>query len=100
MKAMVIVDGAGRVDRRNDEDQRYAICVSRAHALRVISWLGLTGRKIREATEEEVAAGVLCNAHCVPNWTATEETAKSIGRVTTPVSVYDFAGQIGLATLK
>lgn len=99
MKAHVIVDQNGRIDRRNDEDQRYAIYVSAAHARRVMQWLGLTGRKTREATEDEVAQGVLCAAHCVPNWAASESTAKAFGHVTTPQSVYDFADEIELATL-
>lgn len=100
MKAHVIIDSKGRIDRRNDGDQRYAIYVSRAHAKRVIQWLGLTERTIREAGDDEIAGGVLCAAHCVPNWAASEETAKRFGHVTTPQAVWDFAEKIGLATLQ
>lgn len=100
MKAHVIVDKAGRVDRRNDEDQRFAIYVSQAHAKRVIAWLGLTDRVIREASSNEFACGVLCAAHCVPNWSASEAAATKFGGKTTPQSVWDFADDIGLATLR
>lgn len=100
MQAHVIIDGTGNIDRRNDEDRRYAIFTSAAHARRVIRWLGLTGRKVRLATDDEIAGGVLCSAHCVPNWAASESTAKEFGHVVTPEKVYDFAAEIGLSTLR
>lgn len=43
----------------NDEDRCYLLCNSKAHALRVIRWLGLTEVRVREATEEEVANGIV-----------------------------------------
>lgn len=66
----VITNSAGRVDRINDEIQNYAIYASRRHAMRVIHWLGLTDRIIREASQDEIDSGMFCTAHNTPNWRA------------------------------
>lgn len=50
---------SGRAMRVNDTDDRYLICVSKAHAMRVIKWLGLTDVRCREASEEEIAYGLI-----------------------------------------
>ena len=49
----------GRPYPHNDEDHSPMILESRAHALRVIAWLGLTDVRIIPATDEQVAAGHL-----------------------------------------
>jgi hypothetical protein len=52
-----IKKNGGAAMRVNDRDDRYLLHNSKAHARRVIKWLGLAEVKIREATEEEVAHG-------------------------------------------
>jgi hypothetical protein len=69
----VLIRPNGTVMARNDEDNRYALMRNRAHALRIIRWLGLVGFRIREATDEEIAAGVYCRAHECPNWSTKSE---------------------------
>lgn len=92
MKAHVIVDESGRLDRRNDDDRRVAVYVSRAHAKRVIAWLGLTGRRVRPASDSDLDDAVVCTAHCVPGWSATT----AFGGRPTPESVRDFARRLKL----
>ena len=60
---MTTIEINGRTMRTNDEDQRYLLCESRAHALRVIRWLGLTGARIVDAADEIIAAGKFCSVH-------------------------------------
>lgn len=57
----------------NDEDPSPMILESRAHALRVIAWLGLTGVKIVPATDEQVACGHPVMMH------SREKTGRSHG---------------------
>jgi hypothetical protein len=74
----VIEDADGRVDQVNDDIRQPAIYVSRAHAGRVIKWIGLTGRTVREATEDEIAAGFFVAAHCVPDWSPAKTPSRYI----------------------
>ncbi len=53
----------GRSYPHNDEDPSPMILESRAHALRVIAWLGLTDVKIVPASDEQVASGHLVTMH-------------------------------------
>jgi len=53
----------GRPYPHNDEDPSPMILESRAHALRVIAWLGLTDVKIVPASDEQVASGHLVTIH-------------------------------------
>ena len=53
----------GRPYHHNDEDPSPMILESRAHALRVIRWLGLTDVKIAPASDEQLASGHLVTAH-------------------------------------
>lgn len=72
-KTLFVLVKGGEPMPRNGEDDRNALYRSRAHAMRVIKWLGLNGYKVREATEEEIANGVYCAAHETPNWTASDK---------------------------
>lgn len=56
-KKLYVIGRSGKAMQVNDRDDRPLLHNSKSHALRVIKWLGLTGVKIREATEEESAAG-------------------------------------------
>ena len=51
----ITVKATGKVYPKNDGDDRHLLANSKAHAIRVIKWLGLTGVTVREATEEEAA---------------------------------------------
>lgn len=57
MHVITLAKIGGKAMQVNDQDDRYLLHKSKAHALRVIKWLGLTGAKVREATEEEAANG-------------------------------------------
>lgn len=67
MKSFVIATKNGEAMPTNDENDAPLICDSKAHALRVIQWLGLPAAKVRAATEEEVAAGKFCAVHSTPS---------------------------------
>ena len=95
MRARVIISGSVPI-ATNDADDRYIVCISRAHAVRVVKWLGLTGISIRQASVNEIAQGALCQAHCVPNW-ATPSVAAKFGGNTTPSKIIAFAVAIGLS---
>lgn len=49
----------GRAMYVNDEDHRYLLLHSRAHALRFIKWLGLNEVLVRLASDEEEANGYI-----------------------------------------
>ena len=53
----------GRPYPHNDEDPSPMILESRAHALRVVAWLGLADVKIVPASDEQVASGHLVKMH-------------------------------------
>ena len=88
----VIQDTTGQVDLLNDEIRQPSIYISRAHAGRVIKWLGMTGRTVREATDEEIAGGFFAAAHCVPNWSA----GHAVGNAT-PQKYIDLMDSLGVS---
>ena len=66
-KTMYVLLHGGRPEPQIDEDKRPMLFVSRAHAGRVIRWLGLVGRSIATATEEMFASGEIVRAGMRPN---------------------------------
>ena len=59
----VLVSARRGVEQSNDLDKSPMLFRSREHALRVIRWLGLVGRKIRVAEPEEIASGCYVALH-------------------------------------
>lgn len=51
----IVVKSTGKTYPKNDRDDRNLLANSKAHAMRIIKWLGLTGVQVREATDEEAA---------------------------------------------
>ena len=63
MSKYIFQKSNGRPYPHNDEDSSPMILESRAHAKRVIAWLGLEGVKILAASDEQLACGHLVTAH-------------------------------------
>ena len=73
MKTTQVIEQSGRVARNNDGS--LLLMASRAHALRIVRWLGFDGRlTIRPATDIEIAQGRQTKLHQVragevgPGW--------------------------------
>ena len=58
-----VISYRGRLCRVNDENPAYMLCRSRAHAYRVIRWLGMVGASPRPATDAEIASGEYVRMH-------------------------------------
>ena len=62
-ETMYVIFVSGKIQATNDENPSPLLCRSKAHAKRVIAWLGFVRTKIVEATEEQVAEGDYCEMH-------------------------------------
>jgi len=70
---MICVLDNGRTMSVNDEIRVPLLCWSARHAGRIVRWLGLSGYRIREATEGEIAAGMLDSVKAPKGATAKAE---------------------------